>query len=159
MVPLLTFSKNGPGKGLRPEAPLLAAELGLAKTMVTLVITLVVLAIVAEGGILLYGLQQMKVGDPQVQGDTLVIPLVVPNMGFVDLGGTITVSVLDKAGAVLETTTTSFNVPAGKTETVHLTSKMPRSEAASKVRVEATVSLAGMVSIPLPATEAGIPRT
>lgn len=129
----------------------------IAKTAVIIIVIGIIIPIVVEAGLVIYGLQQMRVGEAEIKGDTVVIPLTVPNRGFVDLGGMMKISILDQGGMMLESTDNFFTVPAGKTETILLTVKMPKSGEPSKVRMESIFDIAGLLAIPIPAVEAGIP--
>ncbi|MBI2183539.1 MAG: hypothetical protein HYU39_01120 [Thaumarchaeota archaeon] len=131
--------------------------MGKVKAITVVIVSLITVVVVAEAGLLLTGLQHVSVGQAQVSGTTAIIPLTVPNRGFLDLSGKMNISILDRGGSVLQTTENSFRIPAGRTETINLAATMPRSGSPAKVRVETTITVGGILSIPLPAVESPLP--
>jgi hypothetical protein len=130
--------------------------LGAAKTVGTILLALILVPLLLEAGLLLYSLQQMQVGSMQLEGDRVAIPLTIPNQGFIDLEGDIKVSILDRAGAVLEETTNRFTIPAGETRTITITARLPREGDPTRVRMAMVLRLLN-IPIPLPAVETAIP--
>lgn len=130
--------------------------MGAAKTVGTILLALILVPLLLEAGLLLYSLQQMQVGSMQLEGDRVAIPLTIPNQGFIDLEGDIKVSILDRAGAVLEETTNRFTIPAGETRTITITARLPREGDPTRVRMAMVLRLLN-IPIPLPAVETAIP--
>ena len=129
--------------------------MGKAKKIAVGVILLIILVVGLEVGLVLSGAGDFRVGEPTVSGDKISMPLTLPNRGFVDLQGSVTISLLGSNGRVLSESVNDISIPAGETRHFSLQVDVPSDVEPFSVAVDSSVNVLG-IPISLPRVESSV---